>query len=50
VNIQVKELAGRELGKLLPILNQNDRAEQILATILRMAHDEEDEMARIISI
>jgi len=46
----VKQQAGKELGTLINILNENDRAEQILSTVLKMAHDEEDEMSRIISI
>jgi len=38
------------MGKLIGVLNKKDREDKILTTVLKMAHNYKDEIARIIAI
>lgn len=38
--IQVKELAGQELGKITHQLNDKDRGDYVLKHVIEMAHDD----------
>ena len=49
-NMQIKEDAGEEMGKIAYILNEEDRGKYILTTVLSMAHDDLNENNRIVAV
>jgi len=47
---EIKEQAGSELGRIAPLLNEDDRTQHLLPSVLSMAHDDENEENRIIAV
>ena len=48
--MQIKEQAGNELGRIAPLLSEDDRTQHLLPCVLAMAHDDENEENRIIAV
>ena len=38
------------MGKLISVLNEKDRGEIILTTVLKLAHDDKSEISRIVAV
>lgn len=49
-NMQIKEEAGEEIGKIAYILSEEDRGKYVLTTVLTMAHDDLNEDNRIVAV
>ncbi len=47
---QIKEKAGQQIAQIAPYLNEDDRGNTILPTVLSMAHDEVNEENKIVSV
>jgi len=47
---EIKEQAGSELGRIAPLLSEDDRTQHLLPSVLSMAHDDENEENRIIAV
>jgi hypothetical protein len=48
--LKIKEKAGEKIAFIAPYLNEDDRGNTILPTVLSMAHDEINEENKIVSV
>ena len=48
-NVQVKVMAGHQIGLLADVLNDKDRGEYLLTIILTLAHDDNDDTSRMVA-